>query len=43
MPRSCSAHSRYARFVEYGDADAYQDSAEALRRDFRDLREPGGK
>lgn len=31
------AHNRYARFAEYGDADAYRKNAGELRKDFGDL------
>jgi hypothetical protein len=31
------AHSRYARFTEYGDSDAWRQQAPSLRRDFQDL------
>lgn len=34
-------HSRYARFMEYGDAESYRQRLEDLRRDFADLRETG--
>jgi hypothetical protein len=30
-------HSRYQHFLEYGDAQAYRDSIEKIRRDFADL------
>jgi hypothetical protein len=30
-------HSRYARFLNYGDRDAYRQRVEEVRRDFRDL------
>ena len=33
-----SAHSRYRRFLDYGDAKAYRKEMEKLRRDFNDLR-----
>jgi len=33
-----SAHSRYRRFLDYGDAKAYRKEMEKLRRDFDDLR-----
>ena len=33
-----SAHSRYRRFLNYGDAKAYRKEMEKLRRDFNDLR-----
>jgi hypothetical protein len=32
-----SAHSRYARFFEYGDAESYRRALEQVRRDFSDL------
>lgn len=31
------AHSRYQRFTEYGDSDAYRETVEDLRKDFRDV------
>jgi len=34
-------HSRYAKFLEYGDAESYRRRLEDLRRDFADLRETG--
>lgn len=30
-------HSRYGRFLNYGDRDAYRDRVKEVRRDFRDL------
>jgi hypothetical protein len=33
-----SAHSRYRKFLDYGDAKAYRGQLEKLRRDFDDLR-----
>jgi hypothetical protein len=30
-------HSRYQKFIEYGDAKTYRDKIEATRRDFKDL------
>lgn len=35
-----SVHSRYARFFEYGDAEAFRERYEILRRDFGDLAVP---
>jgi len=35
--KMASIHSRYHKFVEYGDSDAYQDKLEAIRRDIRGL------
>jgi len=32
-------HSRYKRFVEYGDSEQFQATARSLRSDFRDLEE----
>lgn len=34
-------HSRYHKFIEYGDSDDYQRRLEELRRDFEDLRQAG--
>lgn len=31
-------HSRYGKFMDYGDADAYREKIEEVRRDFDDLR-----
>ncbi len=33
-----SIHSRYKKFIEYGDADAYKKKLEEVRRDFEDLK-----
>lgn len=38
--KMASIHSRYHKFIEYGDSAAYQDRLEAIRRDIRDL-DPG--
>lgn len=35
-------HSRYHKFIEYGDGENYQRKLEKLRRDFEDLRRRGG-
>lgn len=32
-------HSRYGKFVDYGDSDAWPDAARALRKEFGDLAE----
>jgi len=32
-------HSRYKRFLEYGDSEQFQATARSLRSDFRDLKE----
>ena len=32
-------HSRYERFVEYGDSDSYREKVNELRKDFSDLAE----
>lgn len=37
--RIASIHSRYGKFLEYGDAEAYQSHHEALRNDFGDVAE----
>ena len=34
------SHSRYPRFLPYGDPHAYRQHADATRRDFEDLRSP---
>jgi hypothetical protein len=34
-----SVHSRYAKFTEFGDSDAWQELAPKLRQDFADLKE----
>jgi hypothetical protein len=31
-------HSRYSRFLDYGDAEEYQQRIEKVRRDFEDLK-----
>jgi hypothetical protein len=31
-------HSRYARFLEFGDGEGYRDGIETVRRDFDDIR-----
>jgi 5-methylcytosine-specific restriction endonuclease McrA len=31
-------HSRYSRFLDYGDAEAYRQRIEKIRRDFEDLK-----
>jgi hypothetical protein len=36
-----SIHSRYYKFIEYGDSATYQDRLEEVRRDLSDL-QPGG-
>lgn len=33
-------HSRYYRFMDYGDADTYRRDVEFVRRDFRDISDP---
>ncbi len=35
--RIASMHSRYGKFLEYGDAEGYRRRLEEIRRDFRDL------
>lgn len=35
--RIASMHSRYGKFLEYGDAEGYRNRLEEIRRDFRDL------
>ena len=35
--RIASMHSRYGKFLEYGDAESYRNRLEEIRRDFRDL------
>jgi len=35
--RIASMHSRYGKFLEYGDAEGYRKRLEKIRRDFRDL------
>jgi len=35
--KMASIHSRYHKFIEYGDSAAYQDKLESLRNDFDDL------
>jgi hypothetical protein len=37
--KKASLHSRYRKFLEYGDAESYRKRAENVRRDFRDLEE----
>lgn len=36
--RTTAFHSRYARFLEYGDAEGFRKEIEKIRRDFADLR-----
>ncbi|VAX32496.1 FIG00465849: hypothetical protein, partial [hydrothermal vent metagenome] len=33
-----SIHSRYRKFLEYGDADEYRKRIEEVRRDFADIK-----
>lgn len=33
-----SLHSRYQKFIDYGDAASYRSEVEAIRRDFKDLK-----
>ena len=35
------AHSRYRKFVDYGDAEGYRRHVEEIRRDFADIEAPG--
>jgi len=35
--RQASIHSRYGKFLEYGDAEGYRRQLEKIRRDFSDL------
>lgn len=35
--RIASMHSRYGKFLEYGDAEGYRRHLEEIRRDFKDL------
>ena len=35
--RMAAMHSRYRKYLEYGDAAAYRERLEKVRRDFRDL------
>lgn len=35
--RIASMHSRYGKFLEYGDAEGYRRQLEEIRRDFKDL------
>ena len=35
--RIASMHSRYGKFLEYGDAESYRRQLEEIRRDFKDL------
>ena len=35
--RIASMHSRYGKFLEYGDTEIYRNRLEEIRRDFRDL------
>lgn len=37
--RQAALHSRYRKFLEYGDAEAYRQRLAEVRRDFRDLDE----
>jgi len=36
--RIARIHSRYHKFLEYGDAESYRRNLEKIRRDFKDLR-----
>jgi len=40
--KQVSLHSRYLKFVEYGDAEGYRNKIEDIRRDFKDLDEKNG-
>ena len=40
--KQASLHSRYLKFVEYGDAEGYRKKIEDIRRDFKDLSEKKG-
>jgi len=35
--KKATLHSRYRKFLEYGDADAFKARAEKIRKDFKDL------
>ena len=35
-----TTHSRYRRFFDYGDVEAYRQDVEQVRRDFMDLTNP---
>lgn len=37
--RQASIHSRYGKFLEYGDAEGYRSRLEEIRRNFRDLKD----
>lgn len=37
--KMATIHSRYHKFIEYGDSAAYQDELENMRRDFKELDE----
>ena len=39
--KKASIHSRYLKFLEYGDAEGYRKYIENIRRDFKDLDENG--
>ncbi|MFH1217503.1 MAG: hypothetical protein V1706_13475 [Pseudomonadota bacterium] len=36
--RTYSFHSRYSKFLEYGDAEGYRKNIEKIRRDFHDIK-----
>jgi hypothetical protein len=36
-------HSRYRKFVDYGDAEDYTKNVESIRRDYADIREADAK
>ena len=33
-------HSRYSKFLDFGDAEQYRQRIEQVRRDFKDLHQP---
>ena len=37
--KMAAIHSRYHKFIEYGDSASFQDNMESLRNDFGDLGE----
>ncbi|MDH5523963.1 MAG: hypothetical protein OEY01_08210 [Desulfobulbaceae bacterium] len=39
--RTIAFHSRYSKFLEYGDGDGYRTKVEKVRRDFKDINGPG--
>jgi len=41
--KKASLHSRYRKFLEYGDAETFKNKLETIRRDFKDIQDKQGK